>query len=80
MYMDGFKFTKHIQNNDKIRWRCNYYYRGCLAIIHTIEGQIVKLKNVHNHPPIIPTTQSNDSIVTQADPNEECIWDSVLPN
>ncbi|KAI5646777.1 FLYWCH zinc finger domain-containing protein [Phthorimaea operculella] len=50
--VDGFTFRKHRSSGVKSRWLCSTHNnRGCKALLHTIDGVIVKIRNEHNHQP-----------------------------
>lgn len=45
----GFKFLKQATYGIKTRWYCRCQRNGCKAVIYTIEDQIIKCNNNHNH-------------------------------
>lgn len=52
----GFSYTVHLvrQLNEfiKTRWRCSTHCnKRCGAVIYTINDEIVKINDNHNHPP-----------------------------
>ncbi|KAI5646844.1 FLYWCH zinc finger domain-containing protein [Phthorimaea operculella] len=50
--VDGFTFRKHQSSGVKSRWLCSTHNnRGCKALLHTIDGIIVKIRNEHHHEP-----------------------------
>ncbi|PZC77009.1 hypothetical protein B5X24_HaOG203960 [Helicoverpa armigera] len=47
----GHIFHKHRTSGAKTRWWCQRVTHGCTAVIFTIDDEIVKTSNEHNHPP-----------------------------
>lgn len=51
--LQGFKFYKYRTIGLKSRWQCSTHNsKGCTAFVHTIDDEIIKVKNDHNHPPV----------------------------
>lgn len=51
LFVHGFKYYKHLEKGDKIRWTCALKSTmRCKAIVLTIQDEIIYLKNEHNHP------------------------------
>ncbi|KAL0831910.1 hypothetical protein ABMA28_001429 [Loxostege sticticalis] len=55
--IEGYRFSKHRTSGFKTRWYCaTHHHRGCTAVIFTIEtNEIIRCKNIHNHPAIDAT-------------------------
>ncbi|CAH2040270.1 unnamed protein product, partial [Iphiclides podalirius] len=48
----GYRFSQHKRIGEKTRWFCgSHHSKRCKAVIYTIEDEIVKCNNTHNHPP-----------------------------
>lgn len=48
--INGYTFCAQSTSQHKIRWICSTHNnRGCYAVVHTIDSEIVKIKNEHNH-------------------------------
>lgn len=48
--VDSYTFCKKGVSGIKSRWVCSTHnHRGCTAMVHMIQNEIVKLSNVHNH-------------------------------
>lgn len=48
--IDGYTFYAHRTRASKTQWLCSTNYtRGCRARIITVENEIVKYNNSHNH-------------------------------
>lgn len=46
----SYRFCIKAADGVKIRWRCSTHNaKGCSAVIHTIDNEMVKIFNVHNH-------------------------------
>ncbi|CAH2040269.1 unnamed protein product, partial [Iphiclides podalirius] len=51
--LGGYRFSKHSVVGLKTRWFCgSHHSKGCKAVIFTVEGEIVKCNNTHNHQPV----------------------------
>ncbi|KAI5646759.1 FLYWCH zinc finger domain-containing protein [Phthorimaea operculella] len=48
MKLNGYCYHVDLRNDPRIRWRCSRR-RGCRASVTTINGEIVKIANEHNH-------------------------------
>lgn len=49
---DGYKFYKKCSVGAKSRWVCSTHNnKGCHAVLHTVDDEVVLAKNYHNHPP-----------------------------
>ncbi|KAL0831911.1 hypothetical protein ABMA28_001430 [Loxostege sticticalis] len=58
----GYEFSKHRFQAGKTRWYCRTHYnKGCSAVIFTFENVIVKVRNIHSHPPKPIQTSLMDS-------------------
>ncbi|GBP31392.1 hypothetical protein EVAR_17880_1 [Eumeta japonica] len=50
--ISGYKFCVHYKNKMKTRWICSTHNsKGCKAMLFTFGNEILKIKNVHTHPP-----------------------------
>lgn len=50
--LDGYKFYRKGSVGAKSRWLCSTHNsKGCNAILHTVDDEVVLIKNYHNHPP-----------------------------
>ncbi|KAL0831909.1 hypothetical protein ABMA28_001428 [Loxostege sticticalis] len=51
LVFDGYRYTKHHINavTLKTSWYCCYRYKKCLAAAYTINDDVIRLKNEHNH-------------------------------
>ncbi|CAH2267907.1 jg8370 [Pararge aegeria aegeria] len=48
--VNGFTFYAKVVSGPKTRWSCStHHYKGCHAVVHTIDDEVVKLINDHNH-------------------------------
>ncbi|CAH2267908.1 jg8371 [Pararge aegeria aegeria] len=48
--INGFTFCVQSTSGHKTRWICSTHnHKQCRAVVHTVEGQILKLNNNHNH-------------------------------
>ncbi|XP_073952922.1 FLYWCH-type zinc finger-containing protein 1-like [Choristoneura fumiferana] len=53
IYYRGYKYHKEKQSGLKTRWYCGTHRRlGCHGAISTIEDDIIKCNDNHNHPEV----------------------------
>lgn len=46
----GYRFSRHHVTDAKTRWHCaTHKAKGCRAYIYTVDTQIVRMSNEHNH-------------------------------
>ncbi|CAH2040285.1 unnamed protein product, partial [Iphiclides podalirius] len=46
----AFTFCAKIASGPKVRWVCSTHNgKGCHAVVHTIDSEIVQIRNEHNH-------------------------------
>lgn len=55
LLLSGYTFYRQrTQNNKRVRWLCSTHYsKGCRAVVYTIEDQIERANDEHNHWPSI---------------------------
>ncbi|KAI5646825.1 FLYWCH zinc finger domain-containing protein [Phthorimaea operculella] len=54
LLVGGYTFCAQRHNGVRIRWSCSTHNgKQCRANIHTVHEEIVRIHNVHNHPPVM---------------------------
>ncbi|KAI5646837.1 FLYWCH zinc finger domain-containing protein [Phthorimaea operculella] len=44
------RFCIQSRSGIKVRWVCSTHnHRGCRAVVHTIDDEIIRINNIHNH-------------------------------
>lgn len=50
--LNGYTYSATRAIGAKVRWKCStHQHRGCYASIHTVDDEVVKINENHDHQP-----------------------------